>query len=887
MKTKISDLKIAAILFVLIAVFFPADPDITVKNPFVGLEDLNFSYFYVAQDSSLDVWLAMDRKLFRYSKQGFKEFDGEEAGVIRIWGFDKVYALCERSRIDTSILKGKQKLRRPDPASRFYTLETVENGEFKVLEESPANFAFHRSLKGDRILINTRGEIIINGKVEVKLDVSKDERSTLDINAISFSETVPGNVWAWAKESKVHKNIFGKNVFLIRNGKVEKVSCEALGLAGVYDIIEPEEGTVYFGQYYDGYKCAKISYKEGKEGLEVLKDSNFDETSFVPVMHQLASDGKLWMLSREGKSGCNELSYYFENKFVKFASDAGVNYYLSDSENFMLVDHGYVWLSKGEGQGVNLIFPDGKVHSFDLNQGIRVETPRQILKLPDGNILLVNANYGRMEIEEKFQVLKGDSYKILSALNIAKYYEEFSTYEGILHDSKGNYYWNEKRKNKSGTLCKFDGTKTVDLLNAYDFRKEKETEKVELLNSYFLSYGMDSDDKLWLIFGKREKDNDSKYAVILKADGTYELEELKKLYLKKCRNNKDFQVKFMSKSIVMLFEPPNTVFFQTKTGGFGFGKKSYTAFKEVVVYTENEKSGKGVEKVFKGLEENEYFMSGFNRTKEGKLYLTTWSGFSQKRCYIYEKNEWKESGLFYPNKHFEVESKEPEGFEPWVGSDSIGRAVKFGFETAVFSLKPTGLYMKKGNTFWKFKDIPGALYSGADSPSDGFFDSYGNCWISSGSYLKAWVRIKKDDIPKVTEKIDPNDLIRKEKVKAVGKMAAAATQPGEKRPVLAGIKTAKKVTKPAASSGFTEVKEVVKGELITVIKFVETKNVTINYEAVFKKLLTGKAKEILEAEKSFIEGDDEAIVFLETKKGTIKDEKIVWKIEAMLSRIKK
>ena len=839
-------------LFVLIGqvYFFPAEDNISVQNPFTGVIDQNANQFFVAQDSALDVWFLTNHELYRYSKEGLKKFAGKEAGIIQIWGFDKVYAMCVRGE--------EANQSSPGPGSRYYTLEIFEDGKLKKLEESSQQFIFHRSMKGDRILINSKGEIILNGKVVEKLDVPQDN---VWLFAIWFSETVPGLVWVWADEREAHSENFKKNIILIQDGKVNRISCEALGIKQVSDIIEPVEGTVYIGQCYYDPKCVKISYSTGKNGLEIKKDTEFDEKSFIPLMHKQAADGKLWMLSGALKTDRQDLSCYFEGKFVKFASDVGGNHDFCDSRDFMLFDNGYIWLRRNTGPGINLVLPNGKVNSYDMNQGIRISGSRQIIKLPDGKILLANGGYdGTNWYEGRFQILKENSAKILSATKVEKYYEEFKTYGEIITDNKGNYYW-EAYESRVSSLKKYDGKKTVGIPGWTEFKKEKDREKQEI--KYF-GRGIDSEGKSWIIYSKKEEKSQNKYAAIFKSDGTFAEEDFYDALLKRCRANKEFQIEDLRKSFKMFFCAPGTVLLQENQLGRG-SSVNVSSFKNITVYRENEKVKELKENSLKGLEEQEFILEGFNMTPEGKPYVATWDRNTNlcKDTYIYEAGEWKKSPLFYPNKLFEDNRWKNVSVElnAMFGEENISSVVKYVPDADIFTLKTTGLYMHKAGGLWKFKDIPGEFYNGEVGIYDAFTDVYGNLWVAAGKYsAKTWIRIKKEDIAKVIQKTDKEYLTAKIKLKE-GPRYLIALEEG----VISGERK-------------VEVKTEVKPSKL------ETK--TQEYERYFNDLVSGKGKELNEAEKYFKEGGSEALKFLEAKKADIKDAYVVWKIDAILTRMR-
>ncbi|GEM_PF-4317184 len=905
--------KISVIILVITVSFFAIEDKISSNNPFLQLKNLPAARFDIVRDSSMNVWITMNRELYGYSSGELKKYPGEGLEFIKLWGFDALYAVYQRERIYSPGASEKEKLKRPEEGSSIFVLAVMEKGKLKELEESFRIFNFFHTSGGDRLLVTERGEIRLNGVVVKQLDMSKADRDKLDVNTIKFSEEFPGSVWIWSTNSRVHENVFKNNFLLLKTGKIYETACADIGLAGVNDIIEPAEGIVYIGQYYNEYKCAKVDYKINNNRLEIKKDLDFEEKSFIPILHYRAQGGKLWALSitpknNIAKNSLNEMYYFSEGRPVKYASGAGGNTpFLSDREYFMLEDNGFIWIAKGFGHGLNLLLPGGQVNTYDVNHGIRVANAKQIIKLPDGKILLVNSKTGRLNSEDIFQVLKKDSAGILSSSSAEKVYDEFPAYGEIKTDSKGRCYW-EADRFRSGTLRRFDGNNTVDIINAYDFRKEKEEEKPELKDCNFQYFGIDSDDNIWLVYGRISGGNNSKYAVIFKNDGKYEFEDFYKIFLKKNRANKEFKIQFLDRSASLICLLPDTVLIQGRPSVLTAGSREYSVFREITAYREDG-SGANSIKTFKQLTEPECFLGGFNKTPEGKIYLTTWSGFTEKDCYVFDNGDWKKSEVFYPNRKLEEENNYLKTASAVFNNDKIGRIIECSPGIAVFTSGTAGLFFKKWDYFLKFKDIPGNYYAGGDLLNGAFIDIHGNLWISRSSFQssgKVWIRIKKDDIPKVTEEYKTEAAIQKDtapgeriysgKTTEIKYPAAAETvEVKEEKKVLAGspalkVKKAVKVfDRKIIENGPEEsvpLKEVITGERIASTQLTEIKYVVKDFEGNFKKFISDDQKDVREAEKFFLDYGSESGKYLETKKGSILDEKIAWKLEALLSRLK-
>jgi len=896
--------KITVLLFLITVFFFSAEDKISENNPFLQLKNLPAARFNIVQDTSSNIWLTMNRELYGFTSEGLKKYPGEGLEIINIWGFDNLYALCESKRVYPPAASEKEEFKRPEAGSRVFVLAVREKEKLKILEESIYLFNFFRTARGDRLLITERGEIKFNGMMLEKLDMSKAEKDKLDVNSIKFSEETPGNVWIWSTNSRIHENIFKKNILLLQQGRIFRIPCENLGLAGVNDLIEPFQGVVYAGQYYNEYKCIKFRYKTDNGGLELKKEIAFDEKSFIPLMHYRAKDGKLWVLSFVPKTdlagnSLNELYYFSEGLLIKHASGVGGSMpFLSDREYFMLEDNGFIWITKGFGHGVNLVFPDGKVKSYDVNHGLRVASAKQIMKLPGGEILLVNSKIGNLKTEDIFQVLKKDSAKILGASGAEKAYDEFLVYGEIKTDSKGCCYW-EADRFRSGILRRYDGNCAVDIVNAYDFRKNKEEEKPELKDCNFQSYGIDSDDNIWLVYGGIANRN-NKYAVLLKNDGKFEFEDLYKLILKKNRADKDFKIQFLDKAVSLKCLLPDTVLIQGRPSDVTSGTRRYTAFREVTVYFDNA-GGESSVKTFKELEETEYFLEGFNKTPDGKTYLNTWSGFSEKNCYIFDKGQWKKSEIFYPSRRIEEENKVLKKTGEIFINDKIVQFIECAPGSAVFAARSSGLFLKKENSILRFKDIPGNFYEGGDQLNGAFVDVCGNLWISRSSFqssCKVWIRIKKEYIPKVTEEFSAElagakEIITGERI-SDNKILKIRNKPkpvieevtGENRIPEGPARNYKKAVKISEPKEAVTLREAVTGERVAAVKLEAIKIKARDFEGNYKKLISDDQKDVFEAQKSFLDYGSEAKIFLAAKRENITDQKIAWKLDALISRLK-
>jgi len=344
-------------------------------------------------------------------------------------------------------------------------------------------------------------------------------------------------------------------------------------------------------------------------------------------------------------------------------------------------------------------------------------------------------------------------------------YDYLSTNGDIKTDSKGNFYW-EDRRARPGTLCKFDGQKTIDVIDAIEFRKEKETEKEELEFSSFASFAIDSDDNIWIIYNKSK--GLVKYAVILRKDGSYEVEDLFTLFLRKSRTNVNFQVKFMNKSIRMCFQAPDMILYQQNSTDKTLNSKnrkrnlSFDVCREIFTYKENLQRGFGDIKTFKLENEIEYFVSGFGKTPEGETYATTIKylyGNDEEICYVFKNEEWKKSDKFYPLKKYQEADKVPEELVSIFGQDNVDSGYKIQANSAIFTFNGAEFFYKKNQHFYKIVNIPQYYFFRDNLFSGASLDFYGNLWIFFKEFSKTnWFIIKKDDISRVTQEVKLEDL---------------------------------------------------------------------------------------------------------------------------------
>jgi len=390
-------LKTVLFLTLIVCLCLSEEVNISAKNIYLDTNIEKAASFKTERDSASNVWTVIDSELYKYSPDGLRKIADKDSGIIRIWCFDTLYALCKHKDI--------------------YTLETVEGGKLKILEKNSKIFNFFLTKNGKRITVNIDGEIKINGLIKERIQGKQSGVGRINVDSIMFSEEASGNVWIWATEKTAHESLFDKNIILIKNKNIHKIPCDKLGLIIVNDIFEIS-GAVYISQFVNDFKCAKINYSTNNDVLEFKKDAVFNENSFVPVLHHHSDDGKLWVLSMIDKL-VYELFYVSESKFIKYATNVVENtFYPKDRQYFMLEDNGFVWMLKGEGRGVNLILPDGKLYSFDASQGVNLVNIKQILKLPDGNILLINDISNGLRPSTLFQILKKNAAKTLSSLKL-------------------------------------------------------------------------------------------------------------------------------------------------------------------------------------------------------------------------------------------------------------------------------------------------------------------------------------------------------------------------------------------------------------------------------------------------------------------------------------
>ena len=863
--------KVIIILILALSVFLPAEDNVSAENPFINVGKNGSSYYSLVQDTASNIWINTYKDLYGYSKDGLKKYTDKGSDLNRIWAFDTLYAMCGREG--------------------DFSLKIMGKSGLKEICASKSVFNFFLTKKGDKILVNGRGEIILNGRVLEKLNLKKAEITNLDVYSMMFSEEIPGSVWIWSKDHNVHNRVFEGNILLLQNENIFRVSCKNICQRVINAVIEPAAGVVYISHFWDNYQCTKISYAIKDGEIKAEKDAGFDGKTFVPGAYQRTKDGKLWVLSMDMRKNINDLYYYSEGNFILYAADVGGGYPLiKDKILFMLEDNGIFWLSKGKSQGVNLVMPGGKIKSYDSNQGVNVKDPRQIIRMPDNNILLVSADYNDIRKGKAFQVLKHNSAEILSAIKLEKFHEEFETGSEIFSDSKGNYYWLAGRAKSYGTLCKFDGKNTSDIVNAYAFKKEKEKEYPALKYSSFKSFGFDSNDDVWMVFSKISGVKEKKYAVILKNDGAYQIEDFLGVLLKKILEDKNFQIKFMSKSVSFIFNPPDMILSFGKETGISKGGGYYPGFKEIICYKNNNGTEEIIVKKFKDLEEKEYILPQFNKTPEGQLYFTTWSGSSEKNSYFHDNGEWVRSEMFLPGKQLEEENRDivPDDLKIKFGKDIV-RAIKCPPDLTVFTLTNSGLYLKKGTLYYKFVNIPGDFYTGGDNLGGAFTDNAGALWIGNGKYSRTWIRIKKENIAAVIRLLAAEDI---KDLTASGNEEddsdeADGISPGKTKKAVRSTVLKRDSGRNAGKTGeFVEIKENITGEKVAVADFKAGKGSPEDFEVNYKKLLSGNKKDITDAGNFFLDNGDKAITFLNGKKEKIGDENVIWKIDALLSRMK-
>ncbi|OGF44366.1 MAG: hypothetical protein A2231_13075 [Candidatus Firestonebacteria bacterium RIFOXYA2_FULL_40_8] len=874
MENRSHTFKIVLFLMLFKCLAIAAEENIFAYNPFLELKSKEFRYIEVVQGVNADVWLILNRELYKYSIDGLKLFASEDAGVTHIWSYDTIYTQCKRGGI--------------------YSLEIVDNGKLKLIEESSFDFNFYKTAKGDKIQINTKGEIKINGAIVEKLDLSRCPGNILDVDALLFSEECPGSVWFWFKYPNIQRDVCGSFIYHIDNGKVYKLLyAPEDSHRYVTDIVEPEAGVIYVGE---DSKSRRISYKIIEDRIIVDKLQLLQKPEDIKnTLHFRAKNGRLWAISTQGNKEKSDLFYYENGAFVKYAEGLDVNFY-NAGKYFMLEENGYILTATGLGYGVAIVAPDKINRNYGIDQGINLGKTSKILKLPDGDILLVNINAlgYTIKAEKAFQLLRKDSVNILNYMVIQDKYERFSSRGGIKADSKGNYYWEDEDR----ILYKFDGKIVLRLYNAKEFAKANFTDK-----EYFIkSFGIDTEDHVWMVFYDGQK---SEFAVVMNSNGSFEKEELVKMYGKKCEKILNFTVKFLDKTIQMAFCPPNVVLKQDDIVDGCCGKQ-YPTFKTASAYKLNRNTGAYTVISSQKLDKNEDFLSGFSKTPEGRLYLTTYKYNSEKDCYVLENNTWKISEIFYPNKEFEAltNNKSSIDLKSIFGKHNVTEVAECGQDIIVFKMRTHGVFLRNAGKYYRFKNIPGPYYGGVDNMT-AFIDVYENLYISiSNGRRIQWIRIKKEDMCNVTEEINIAELMPAESANTSGSVSSAGKRRLEKK-VLKG-KFGSRVP-DENSEGLLTIKEAMTGDKIAAVnfkaikaeipqsitnnkvaevKFEEKKAEKPDLEGNFKKLISVDQKEVLEAERFFTDNGSEAKKFLEEKLAGVTDENIVWKIEAILSRVR-
>ena len=179
----------------------------------------------------------------------------------------------------------------------------------------------------------------------------------------------------------------------------------------------------------------------------------------------------------------------------------------------------------------------------------------------------------------------------------------------------------------------------------------------------------------------------------------------------------------MSKSVSFIFNPPDMILSFGKETGISKGGGYYPGFKEIICYKNNNGAEEIIIKKFKDLEEKEYILPQFNKTPEGRLYFTTWSGSSEKNSYFHDNGEWVRSEMFLPGKQLEEENRD-------IVPDDLGRAAKSSEEMGFFELlrhirkirlrQPSYRMTQKGPNLLNFVPVTGGQDKGirkAHAPS--------------------------------------------------------------------------------------------------------------------------------------------------------------------------
>ena len=776
---------------------------------------------------------------------------------------------------------------------------------------------------GRLMIIDAEGFLSVNGVKAGSIIPDEAGKGALRQTTISpwflnLEEDDKGRLWIWTRWHPDYTRL-NSRIFCYSGGKINFINMEdILGKDNIPSCIAFLGGDKIIISSFDYLLPAKhyrIVDENGEVDLRGVAADPLLKYKLNIFSCFVEAPGKLWLIARQERMRVG--LWLFDGSGLKKIKDGIFNEFvissLYDEKNLFLKEAGgNLWVA-AKVNGALLVTGKGEAEAINWTKGLSLRNVAGIHRDGEGNIIFVNNRDTSKGESDLVQMLPPGSLEKILAKKTEEKYKMFIARENLMFSSGGVAWW-VKAGDSGLDLVKYENGSETKVLGLEEYR-QKYKEKYAPGGSYRLLYsGIDSADRIWLYYSETVLVYDPK-------TGAFSDFNLEDAYLDAL--NKKISVKISDPKHRVYFAPDGKVMY---TGGEKLISKNgrlICLFTFIGWYDGTEwKSSLPV----KGSKKNEQFTGNFFFNKDGLLSMNTVSDDTlPASSFSFMDGDWRRNAAYEADPAEEAADKLMEELRKITGIDNIVKACRIDSGLTVADTAAYGVVFVAGGKTLKLKGFPKSPSNNLNQDFRALLDNKNNIWIGRKSSIEnEWVMFPRETVEKEGEVFIPGAQEQEEKPRAIaGSLTSsavnenrvavdAAEKPGagasspKRAKVFRGVKFAKRVTSGSAEpAGTLEAAEtnsrgfepVPSGAGVTAKGKEKGSDVPqgenkqgregeiLSSEHCFDLLSSEDVLKQKKGEKYFLLLGQKGAEYLQEKKKAVSDDNLLFRIDAILSKI--
>lgn len=769
------------------------------------------------------MWIIFENSLYKYLNDKFNYIDTE--GIEKGSSVRRIYKSKNKYIYAIMYLykeKGEFTLFKYDD-KKWKKIADGLNDEDGFYEDSKGRVWFTDKDANIVMIDNEKKE-----KYKYMFYKKEEKTSCQDCKKLCFHEGFNGKIWIWNNSGKAYCMCKPIEIMCYYNNKMSYIPVSGYSMKTLGEIMELEPGILLISSYYEENRIRSFEVDEKNNEISIKQITGnipFEKARIRCYFRE--NPDKSWIFI-EGERGekfpFRGQLWLFENKKFTLIKD-GV----------CLID--MQWNTPGfftpfmqDRNGNIWVNATGYgVFVLDKANKIRYIDWNKGLKTRAINTMLQDGNgniffFKQGNKDAIIQVLRADCIEQVLNREDPKYYDFYYTYGGILADSNNDFWWVTEEEGKD-YLEKYDFNKVTKYYNVSSLEEYLERKDEE--SYYFRYFGIDNLDRKWIYFDDKEY-----YVFILEKPDVmprpYVMDDIYASISEK--ESGEFNIKINKDQHCVYFKD-NTV--------------SYTTFyHDNIKYYCNKKWE--MLKLEKVTNYSHVFEQSFFINSDGFLTMNSKLSNKPDKSYINRNGKWEAAADFYAYPGDAKVREIKSGLKAKTSIEDISQAYELTPGEFIFISEKYGLLYFENDKLYTFKNYPDT-HGDEKRTSNALLAKDGSIWINK--YYE-WIVIKKENLDKIKEPFNLKTTVKDLEIE-----------------------------KDKEEPGDLELKVKKAGPVLS------KQEVNAKLEEYYGMLKNGDDKEKVKAEQGFKELGKESKEYLLKKLEGNNDEKLKWRIEAIITQI--